>query len=324
MIVELSHTHNLSFSLLSCHSRAGWQGKIDKVVTLELCYAGVADAHLLQLQHLPALRELNLDSCPVGDAALGHLANQNVTPNLVSLDLADTDLTDMGMQHIAKFRKLQRLSIFYCDVSNRGLRHLAQLHDLETLNLDSRDISDEGLRYLRKLTKLKNLDIFSGRITDMGCGHLSKIKSLETLELCGGSIGDQGCSYLGSLENLTSLNLSQNERISNRGAATLAALTKLKALNLSNTRVSGSALCYFSGLYELQSLSVYGCPGMKTGTDLAKLRDGLPKLKCLRLDSASDMDGRMLPSTAAASDPFLDLPMEEDDSESMEVYSDHD
>jgi len=305
--------------------RAGWQGKIDKVRTLELCYAGVADGHLQHLEHLPALLELNLDSCPVGDTALAHLANHNVTPNLRALDLADTDLTDTGMTHIAKFQKLQRLSIFYCDVSNRGLRYLAQLPDLETLNLDSRDISDEGLRHLRKLTKLKNLDVFSGRITDVGCGHLSKIKSLETLELCGGSIGDQGCSYLGSLENLTSLNLSQNERISNRGAAALAALSKLKALNLSNTRVNGSALCYFSELCELQSLSLYGCPGMESGADLYKLRDSLPKLKCLRLNSASDLDGRINPTVVAAcGDPFLDMPMEEDDAESMDVYSDHD
>jgi hypothetical protein len=305
------------------HSRSNWQGKINKVRSLELSYAGVRDSHLMQWTHMPALEELNMDSCPMGDQALGHLSNRDVTPNLRSLDLADTDLTDAGMAHIAKFGKLQRLSIFYCDVTNRGLRHIAQLVDLETLNLDSRDISDEGLRHLHRLTKLKHLDMFSGRITDTGCGHLSKIKSLETLELCGGSIGDTGCSLLGNLEKLTSLNLSQNERITNRGAAALAALTKLKALNLSNTRVDGRALCYFSNLYDLQSLSLYGCPGMDRGSYLNTLRDGLPKLKCLRLNSVSEseMDGRVLPTT----DSVLDQPMEESDSsEEMDVYSDHD
>jgi hypothetical protein len=42
--------------------------------------------------NLPALEELNFDSCPVGDWAMAHLADNNVVPNLTSLDLADTDL----------------------------------------------------------------------------------------------------------------------------------------------------------------------------------------------------------------------------------------
>lgn len=61
--------------------------------TLELCYSGVKDAHLAKLVDLPALQEINLDSCPVGDWAIAHLADNDVVPNLTSLDLADTDLT---------------------------------------------------------------------------------------------------------------------------------------------------------------------------------------------------------------------------------------
>jgi hypothetical protein len=61
--------------------------------TLELCYSGVKDAHLAKLVDLPALEEINLDSCPVGDWTIAHLADNNVVPNLTSLDLADTDLT---------------------------------------------------------------------------------------------------------------------------------------------------------------------------------------------------------------------------------------
>lgn len=94
--------------------------------------------------NLPSIQELSFDSCPVGDSAIAHLADNNVVPNLVTLDLADTDLTDIGMVSLPKFKNLVRLSLFYCNISNNGLRHISQMTDLEVLNLDSREIGDEG------------------------------------------------------------------------------------------------------------------------------------------------------------------------------------
>lgn len=268
--------------------KSSWQGKIDQLETLELCYSGVKDSHLSRFTHLPSLKELNLDSCGCGDWALGHLADNCVVPNLTSLDLADTNLTDAGMVHIAKFTKLNKLSLFYCNISNHGLRHLSSLTNLEVLNLDSRDISDEGLAHLVGLPNLRSLDVFSGRITHYGCIHLSRLTSLESLELCGGGISDRGCAHLASLENLVSLNLSQNEHITNRGAAALAALSKLKCLNLSNTRVNSGALRFLSSLTQLKSLAMYGCHGIDDSESMNALQNGLPSLKCLRLNNGSD------------------------------------
>lgn len=282
------------FCLALSFSRSSWQGKINALKSLDLCYSSVKDAHIVKFLNLSSLEELNLDSCLVGDNAITHLADNNVVPNLTSLDLADTNVTDVGMAKIAKFKKLTRLSLFYCNITNNGLRHISKLTELEVLNLDSRDISDEGLTKLYKLTKLKSLDVFSGRITDNGCVHIAKIESLESLELCGGGIGDLGCSFLASLDNLTSLNLSQNDRITNRGAAALSTLTNLKALNLSNTRVNSSALRFFSGLLKLQSLALYGCRGIDDENMLGKLQSGLPNLKCLRLNTSSDEDGMVV------------------------------
>ncbi|KAG7360712.1 leucine rich repeat LRR-containing protein [Nitzschia inconspicua] len=274
--------------------RSSWQGKVDSLKRLELCYSGVRDSHLSRLTDMPLLEEINLDSCPISDWSIGHLADNSVVPNLISLDLADTDLSDLGMVHIAKFKKLKKLSLFYCNLTNSSLRHLSKLTELEVLNLDSREISDAGLFHLVGLGKLKSLDIFSGRITDTGCHHIAQIKTLESLELCGGGITDAGCATLATLENLTSLNLSQNDRITNRGAAALAALIKLKVLNLSNTRVNSEAMIHFSDLRNLQSLAIYGCRGMDTpggSVVLDMLQSGLPNLKCVRLNNVPDDEG---------------------------------
>jgi hypothetical protein len=294
--------------------RSSWQGKINSLKSLDLCYSGVRDSQLARLTDLPALEEINLDSCPVTDWAISHLAENKVMPNLISLDLADTDLSDLGMVHIAKFNKLKRLSLFYCNLTNTSLRHLSSLTDLEVLNLDSRDISDGGLFHLLGLQKLKSLDIFSGRITDSGCSFISKIKSLDSLELCGGGVSDVGCSMIASLEKLTSLNLSQNERITNRGAAALAALSNLKALNLSNTRVSAEAMVYFTHLKCLKSLALCGCRGMDDISNnglLEKLQSGLPSLKCIRLNNGSDDDGMISTSEEDTDDEDLESDTEQ-------------
>lgn len=280
-------------------SRAPWQGRINNVKSLCLSYAGVRDNQMLCFSDLPCLEELNLDSCLVSDWTIAHLAQNNVTPNLVSLDLADSDLSDSGIRHLAKFTKLKCLSLFYCNVSDSGLRHLAQLTSLETLNLDSRDIGDEGLHHLRHLKNLKALDIFSGRITDSGCFMISKIKSLESLELCGGMISDLGCAMLASLENLTSLNLSQNESITDRGAAALSALSNLRTLNLSNTRVTSAAFDHFEKFTKLQSLALYGCDGVEDYGSINQLQGQLPTLKCMRLNNGFDESGTVVQVASA-------------------------
>jgi len=317
LLGKLPNLEHLDVSYCPGILRSSWQGKVNALKSLELCYSGVRDSHMGRLSHLPSLEELNLDSCPVGDWTISHLAENNVVPNLKNLDLADTDLTDNGMAHLPKFSMLSRLSLFYCNITNSGLRHLASMTSLETLNLDSRDISDDGLSFLNGLTNLKSLDIFSGRITDIGCSHISKIKSLETLELCGGGVGDLGCTLLGNLENLTSLNLSQNERITNRGAAALGALTNLRALNLSNTHVNSAALRYLSGLVNLQSLTIYGCRGIDDrGDGLVNFQNGLPNLKCFKVNKSVDVDGIVRHCTADSDD--------DDDDDDDDDYDDDD
>ncbi|GKY95273.1 hypothetical protein MPSEU_000489400 [Mayamaea pseudoterrestris] len=292
---RLMHLTNLNASYCPGILRARFQGRVESLKVLDLRYSAVSNAHLLRFTTLPALEELNLDSCDVGDVAITYLADNDVCPNLLSLDMADcNDLTDAGMAKIAKFRKLVRLSLFCCNITDAGLGHLSQLTDLEVLNLDCRLVTDDGLLPLRNLEKLKCLDVFAGRITDIGCGHLANITSLESLELCGGGVGDFGCRELAKLDKLETLNLAQNNRITNRGAVALGALTKLKTLNLSNTRITSTALSFFSGLVQLQSLAIYGCRGIDNSRHLVTLQNELPNLKCLRVDSADEHDGTFL------------------------------
>lgn len=99
---------------------SSWQGKVNSLKSLELCYSGVRDTHVSNLISLPMLEELNLDSCLVGDAGIAHLVDNNAMPNLTTLDLADTNISDVAMSKIAQWKEIRHLSLFYCNISNRG------------------------------------------------------------------------------------------------------------------------------------------------------------------------------------------------------------
>ena len=117
---KLLHLTSLDVSYCPGILRSSWQGKITSLRSLELCYSGVRDSHLARLRSLPALEELNLDSCTVADWGIAHLVDGGVIPNLTTLDLADTDISDAAMAKIARFEKMRHLSLFYCNISNRG------------------------------------------------------------------------------------------------------------------------------------------------------------------------------------------------------------
>lgn len=257
--------------------------------SLDLTYSNVKDAHLLRLTNLSSLEVLKLGCCSVGDLAIEHLAA--AAPNLRVLDLSDTNVSDQSMPHVSSFTKLEHLSLFSCSLTNRSLRHVGKLVELHSLDIDCREVTDDGLLHLRELKRLRKLVLFSGRFTDAGCYYISNLTSLKYLDLCGGAISDMGCCRLaGRLVNLQHLNLSQNERITNRGAAALATLLNLETLNLSNTRVDSLGLRVFSDLRKLKSLTLYGCR-MISPHHVSSLQNCLPMLRCLRVDAVDPKDG---------------------------------
>jgi len=239
------------------------------------------------------LKSLDLDSCPIGDWSIAHLVRNQVTPNLCELNLADTNVSDAAMKNIEKLHQLRKLSLFYCKISDNGLQRLGGLKSLEELSVDSREITDNGIRFLRRLPTLKRLDLFSCKISNDGCHTISRLSSLEHLEICGGGVSDAGCQSLSLLQRLKVLNLSQNDRITNRGAGYLAMLTNLKSLNLSNTSVTSSMLRHLVGLKNLRTLTCYGCKPM-IGPRMEWFKIRLPQLRCLRVDSVPPEEGTVL------------------------------
>ncbi len=114
---------------------------------------------LAELAHLPGLKNLVLSHTPV--KTIKHLAS---CPALETLELADTQIDDQGLENIQALKNLIFLNLSRTQISNEGLKHLRKTR-LERLYLvfykPTDKITDKGLEYLQEIKTLKILEINS-------------------------------------------------------------------------------------------------------------------------------------------------------------------
>ena len=95
-------------------------------------------------------------------------------PNLISLSLSNTQVSDAGLRHIAGLTNLKLLHLQNTQVSDAGLEHIEGLRNLIFLYLDDTKVSDAGLEQLEKLTNLKMLYLNNTQVTPEGVKKLQE------------------------------------------------------------------------------------------------------------------------------------------------------
>ncbi len=110
---------------------------------------------------LSALRRLSLKHIRsrVSDAHVAHLADlQSLTDLSLSAIVIEgrkviswsMDVTDEGLSHIAKLKKLESLSLHGAKITDQGLQQLAELPELKWLDLQGCGVTEGGLKRLKK------------------------------------------------------------------------------------------------------------------------------------------------------------------------------
>ncbi len=145
---------------------------------------------------------LNLAGTEITDAGVEHLKGLT---NLRTLHLHDTEITDAGLVHLKALTSLVDLWLHETEISDAGLVHLKALTSLVDLCLCGTEISDAGLVHLKGLTSLKTLWLHETEITDAGLVHLKGLNSLERLWLTDTEITDAGLVHLKGLTSLEML-----------------------------------------------------------------------------------------------------------------------
>ena len=289
--------------------------KFPNAKSIKLSGALTAD-QLGALAGAKKLESLDLSECHVSDELLASIANLPDLAGLQKLDLRNHALTDAGLAHIAKFKKLSSLVLSHGDgaITNDGLSHLAGLKNLTSLSLGNmQGITNDGLSHLAGLKNLTSFDLADCRhITDVGLSHLAGLKNLtslrlsnleqmtddglrriaglknlSTLDLDLHQIGDGGLRHIAGLKNLTFLRLSDGDGITDDGIRHLAELKNLTSLELDLMWPTDDWLRHLAGLKNLTALNLSNLEEI-TNDGLSHLAE-LKNLTALSLSSLQEV-----------------------------------
>ncbi|MFN9373340.1 MAG: leucine-rich repeat domain-containing protein [Planctomycetaceae bacterium] len=252
------------------------------------------------LSKLPNLRILNLFGGEVSEAGLAALLTGDVLSEITLPQASDPvasqlsrfrnlrkvvfdrrgSITDDGLAQLAQLTRLRRLDLgatrdgspLITDASARSLRQLTALRELI---LPQTALTPEGIQLLGGIARLEQLDLTLNEVTDASLSALGDLKNLRSLKLRGTQVQGSGLQYLARCQSLESLQLSELSPFESDELRHLVGHPRLKALNLSGTRLDKRAINHLQGSPTLELLELNDS-GVGEA-DLRELRAALPK-----------------------------------------------
>ena len=178
----------------------------------------------------------------ITDADLDKIA---LRQDLDRLSLAQTRITDAGLERLRDLKGVRELDLYFADfITDEGHAALATWDKLERINLRGTRLTSRSFEHLAKLTALKHLDLSYSQIDDTNLELLADLPHLESLALGGTRIGAPALAALKLIPNLKHLDLSGMQRVDSGYwgiSLTPAVLEEIGGLeNLVTLRLSGA------------------------------------------------------------------------------------
>lgn len=226
----------------------------------------VKNSDLVELQKYPNLSSLVLANSRVTDGGVSTIAKH---PKIYYLNLEGTPITNGAMPRLKTMESLGMLDISKTRVNERGLASLDKPY-LAFLNISWTEVSDNGINELvKQFPNLRRLDLMNLPVTDE---HLSRFLQVENKEEYEKVVNEAAAgSILGFFSSATDripvdnngfaklqdINLA-GTKITNRAVVILSAIDTLKLLNISYTLVNDEGLKNIARNQDLEVLSVSG------------------------------------------------------------------
>ena len=279
-------------------------GKVDlageHISTVSLKGTTITDAELAILTKLPRLTDLSLERTEVSSVGLAHVA---AVTSLQKLDLAHTLLGDDAIASLKPLGNLRVLHLESTLVEGPGLAQLAGLTSLRELHLDNAPLGNAGLEHIAKIYGLEVLSLRYTNVTDEGMARLGQLRNLMRLDLTSVDVTEKGLQSLAQLTNLVDLDLSF-ARFAEPGLQVLVTLPQLKRLGLEQTTVTDKAMPWIARLTKLEALNLNYTTVSDAGfADLA----GLTSLAEVQLDRTDISDKSLNWLLAQKSLKYADL-----------------
>lgn len=214
-------------------------------------------------------------------------------PELTTVRLAGTAISDAGLVEISKLPKLAELTLKDTPITDDGLTKLAACSQLKSLDVRSTQVSPAGIAQLRK--KLPTLFVEASPPKM----KLTPEQALAELKKFGGMLvhyddrlpgtpvvmidatnllqfQDEWTRYFAFFPSLRTISLSGTP-LSDAGLDGLAEVGGLQGLILTDTTITDAGLAKLARCKNLKSLSVEGTRVTEAG--IATLRKALPQLE---------------------------------------------
>ncbi len=238
-----------SLDVRKCEAlKAGDYGSLAALKHLkELKLAGSsADDRALELvARIPLLESLVMEDSPLSAQGMQRLAAGGLAGRMRSLTFTRCyGVADDALRVVTALPRLESLSIRKCPVAGEFLMPWAdapaeKLPRLETFVLTGAFLPDKAVAVLPTFAAtLTRLDLSRVILSPDAMKSIGELGGLESLLLSGCSLTDEAIRPIANLKKLSTLDLSDNYGVTDKSAALLRALPRLKRLETKKTGIT--------------------------------------------------------------------------------------
>jgi hypothetical protein len=198
-------------------------------------------------------QELDLSS---GDLTFELLHEIPASPRLQRLWLTKTTTSDSMLELVTQhFPNLVVLGLGRTQITNSGVQQLAKLSQLAVVDLSGTAITDQAAESLGAMQRVRTLILSNTKLGDAGIQQLTALRSLEILDVSGTSMTSDGVAAIAKIGWLKKLNLSRTA-IAGPCLGPLLRLTELRSLTLDGTQAEFDTDAGLAGFEHLAHLSL--------------------------------------------------------------------
>ena len=150
--------------------------------------------YVVQAEAEAALLELGarLESEPGSPPILGWFVGSERFHRTTAANLEHSRAADKDLVHLHRLPWLDRLYLAESQVTNAGLEHVGYCEKLKRISLWGNPITDQGMAHIGRLKNLEALDIHNTLVTDAGLAPLAGCPNLAFSEIAARRDGGTG------------------------------------------------------------------------------------------------------------------------------------
>ncbi|HEY2411169.1 MAG TPA: hypothetical protein VGI40_02945, partial [Pirellulaceae bacterium] len=213
----------------------------------------IVDDDVARLPDLPRLKYVIVDGPGITDHGIEHLLRVR---KLRGLNLSETSVSADGLRRLRDAAELEELCLYGAGTTDEQLANIDQLAQLKFLQLVRAKTSSDALLPISRLQKLETLLLYqTPGIDDVALRHISALKHLRRLELIDTAVTDDGLALLASLPALEHLVLRICP-ITDAGMRHIGELNSLTYLQVATDNVGDAGISHLRNLSSLKILSL--------------------------------------------------------------------